>query len=183
MQDDKEPVKVNEKFIVVGYLDKGKKQLATSINPVVKIMKEGVITAQGTFYPFEEAHELYLQFLIEVSKENTLIAKNWEFVSFKIEREYGPKTIIADIIKNGNIEKGVTFDVTPNGVTDVMLSGYSKKLSANVVLTTFAKRNVCIILDIPQSVEDDIYNSSFAVKEETMEKVRLVRNIFIGKLN
>lgn len=87
--------------------------LTTSTNYVVRITKEDVITAQGSFYPFEEAHELYLHI--------------------------------------------------PDGKTDVIFSGYSRELDSKIVITTFARRNVCIILAIPQLVRADIYSSSIAL--------------------
>lgn len=164
---------LSEDLLVVGYLDIEKKELATSTNRVVKITKEGVITAKGTFYPFEEAHDLYLSFLIEANKENTLIATNWDYAQKSCENK-----IIADIARDGGVEKGITFDFTPNKKYNVMFSGYSKDLSANIVLTTFAKRNVCIIIAIPETVKSDIYRSSCGTEEETTEKVRVVKEIF-----
>lgn len=164
---------LNENLLVVGYLDREKEELATSTNRVVRVTKNGVITGNGTFYPFEEAHELYLHFLIEANKENTLIGINWGYANKLCKH-----TIIADIVMDGSIENGVIFDFTPGKKQRVMFDGYSKKLSANVVLTTFARRNVCIILDIPDDVKFDISSSSFALEEETMEKVRLVQKIF-----
>lgn len=140
---------------------------------MVKVTKNGVITEKGTFYPFEEAHELYLHFLIEVHKENTLVATNWEYTS-----KFCKSTIIADIIKDGTIEEGVAFDFIPSKKYNVMFAGYSKKLSSNIVLTTFARRNVCITLAIPEAVKSDIARSAFGLEEETMEKVRLVQGIF-----
>jgi len=160
---------LNEDLVVVGYLDVEKEAFATSTNRVVKITKKGVITARGTFYPFEEAHELYLSFLREINKENTLVATNWDYAT--------NSKIIADIVRDGSIEKGVIFDFTPSNRYNVMFFGYSMDLSANIVLTTFAKRNVCIIIAIPKTVKFDIYCSSFGTEEETMEKVRLVKEM------
>lgn len=160
-------------FLVVGYLDKRNKQLATSTNRVVRITDKGVMTAQGTFYPFEEAHELYLQFLIKANEPNTLIAFEWEYV-----KKLNKRKLIADIAENENVRKGVEFDFISDGVTSAMLSGYSNILSANVVLATFNKRNVCIRLAIPDSVEYDIYYSSFAVREESMERLEKVKELF-----
>jgi len=164
---------LSEDLLVVGYLDIEKEELATSTNRVVKITKNGVITAKGTFYPFEEAHKLYLSFLIEINKENTLVATNWDYAQKSCTNK-----IIADIIRDGSVEKGVTFDFTPSSRYNVMFSGYSMDLSANIVLTTFAKRNVCIKIAIPETVKSDIYHSSFGAKEETTEKVRLVKEIY-----
>lgn len=164
---------LSENLLVVGYLDRENQELATSANRVAKVTKDGVITAQGTFYPFEEAHGLYLNFLIEANKEDTLIALNWEHASKLCKHK-----ITADIIRDGKVEKGVTFDFIPSKKYNVMFAGYSKQLSSNVVLTTFARRNVCIIMAIPEEVKDNILHSSVASKEETIENVRVVQNIF-----
>lgn len=140
---------------VVGYLDKNKKELGTSTNRVVKIVEDGVLTVMGTFYPFKKAHKLYLNFLMEANKEDTVIATNWEY-SYQMDKG----TITADIIRNGNIEKNVTFDFIPRPEYSVAFLGYSKKLSCKVVLTTFDKRNVCMKIGIPDEVKFDIYRSS-----------------------
>lgn len=161
---------INGNFLVVGYLDKERRQLATSTNRVVRITEKGVMTAKGTFYPIEEAHELYLQFLIKANQPNTIIAFEWKYVSGSNDRK-----LVADIIEKGDVKKGVEFDFIPDGETSVILSGYSKDLSANVVLTTFNKRNVCIIFDMP---EEDIYDSSFAIYEESMERIKEIKKIF-----
>lgn len=167
---------LKENLFVVGYLDKEKKELATSSNRVVEVTKNGVITAKGTFYPFEEAHQLYLHFLIEVHKENTLIATNWKY-----KEKWGKRTIIADIIRNGKIEKGVSFDFIPKKNYNVTFAGYSSDLGSNVVITTFARRDVCIKLEIPKSVELDIFCSSLILPEEKQEKIGLIQNIFEEK--
>ena len=78
-------------LVVVGYLD-NTKNLARSTNSVVRITEKGVITAQGTFYPFEEAHPLYLNFLLKANEENTIIASYWKILDEKSH------TMIADII-------------------------------------------------------------------------------------
>lgn len=167
---------LSKDLLVVGYLNQEKQELATSTNRVVRVTKKGVITEKGTFYPFEEAHELYLQFLIEANQKNTLIATNWDYAN-----KSGKNRIIADVARNGRSKKGITFDFTLSKEYEVMFKGYSEELSANVVLTTFARRNVCIIIEIPDFVESDIYHSSFALEEETMKKVRLVQKIFAEK--
>ena len=164
---------LSDNLLVVGYLDVEKEELATSTNRVKRVTKDGVITAKGTFYPIEEAHELYLSFLIEANKEDTLVAINWEYAQKLCKHK-----IIADVVKDGNIERGVTFDFTPDKKYNVMFSGYSKDLSANIVLTTFARRNVCITLAIPDTVRADIAHSSFALQDETMQKVKSVKEIF-----
>lgn len=164
---------LSENLLVVGYLNTDKQELATSTNLVAKVTKDGVITAQGTFYPFEEAHDLYLHFLIEANKEDTLIAFNWEYKNKLCKR-----MITADIIRDGKVEEEVTFNFTPSKKYNVVFAGYSEQLSSNIVLTTFARRHVCITLAIPKEVKSDISRSRIASKEETMEKVRAVQNIF-----
>lgn len=164
---------LSENLLVVGYLDIEKRKLATSTNRVIKVTKDGVITEKGTFYPFEEAHDLYLHFLIEVHKENTLVATNWEYA-----KKLCKHTVTADVIRNGEIERGITFDFIPSKKYNVMFAGYSTELSSNIILTTFARRNVCITLAIPETVKFDIYRSSLAFEEETIEKVSLVQSIF-----
>lgn len=163
---------------VVGYFDKSQEVVATSTNYVVMITKEGVITSQGSFYPFEEAHNLYLQFLIYTNKKDALIGYNWDFA----DRESKEK-IVADIIDKGTIRKNVIFDFIPNEV-GVMLSGYSKDLSEDVVLSTFSRRNVgCLIIHgIADFVKADIYHSSFALLEESQERVKEVKKIFSNKV-
>lgn len=164
---------LSENLLIVGYLNREKEELATSTNRVVQVTKDGVITEKGTFYPFTEAHDLYLHFLIEVQKENTLIVTNWKYAN-----KLSKRTIIADVIRDGKIEEGITFDFTPNKKYNVMFAGYSKDLSSNVVLTTFARRNVCITIAIPDAVKFDIARSAWRLEEETMEKVRVVQSIF-----
>lgn len=163
---------------VVGYLDKSQKLEATSTNYIVMVTQEGVITAQGSFYPFEEAHPLYLQFLIYANKENTLIGYHWDFVD-----EESKEKIVADIIDEGTIREDVIFDFVPSE-SEVMLSGYSKELSRNVVLATFSRRNVgCLIIHgIADFVKADIYNSSFTLLEELQERVKEVKEIFKDKV-
>ncbi len=167
---------LSEDLLIVGYLGRRREELATSTNRVVKITKDGVITEKGTFYPFKEAHELYLHFLIEVQKENTLIAINWEYAN-----KLCKQTIIADVIRDDKIEEGVTFDFTPSKKYNVMFAGYSKDLSSNIVLTTFARRNVCMALGIPDVVKFDIARSAWELKKKTMKNVRAIQNIFAEK--
>lgn len=168
---------LNGNFLVVGYYNDGENELATSTNRVVKITDEGVITAQGTFYTFEEAHELYLQFLIKANQENTVIAFNWDYTS-----KFSKRKLIADIAEKENVKEGVVFDFIRDKGTPEMFFGYSKTLSANVVLSTFNKRNICIKLGIPKSVKSDICTSSFAFYDETMKRLEEVKRIFREKV-
>lgn len=136
------------------------------------------VTAQGSFYPFEEDHPLYLQFLIYANKENTLIGYHWDFVDGESKEK-----IVADIIDEGTIREDVIFDFVPSE-SEVMLSGYSKELSRNVVLATFSRRNVgCLTIHgIADFVKADIYNSSFTLLEELQEKITKVKEIFSNKV-
>ena len=165
---------LGEDLFVVGYFDQEKTDLATSTNRVMKVTKNGVVTEKGTFYPFQEAHNLYLSFLIEMHKGDALVATFWDYASKLCKNK-----IVADIIHDGNIEEGVIFDFIPDKKYDVMFVGYSKKLSSKVILTTFSRR-VCIALGIHKGVKSDIYHTSITTEEETMEKVRQVQSIFAG---
>ena len=167
---------IDDDLLIVGYLDKENEELATSTNKVAKVTKKGVITAKGTFYPFEEAHDLYLHFLIKAQNENVVLARSWDYAV------KGQKThIVADIERDGVLEKGIVFDFEPMRKYNVMFAGYSHALKSNVLLSTFDKRGVCIFLKIPDSVYSDILKSSIASEEETTEKVAKVRELFVQK--
>ncbi len=164
--------KLNQNTLVIGYLDRDRDEFTTSNNYVVKVTKKGVITENGSFFPFEEAHELYLEFLIEANKDNTVIATNWAYAN-----EMHDSRITADIIGNDGVKNNVTFDFTPNENQKVMLAGYSRELSSNVVITTFNKKNATL-KNVTRTMASEIYNSSIAFKEETNEKVKEVQRIF-----
>ena len=161
-----------EQLKVVGYYDNGE-EITPSTNYVVLITRDGVITAQGSFYPFEEAHELYLQFLIKANKKNTVIARRWQIVDEK------KGLILADIIRNGKLEEEVEFDFTPDKKRNVMFFGTSKKLDAKVVLATFSRRDAgCLILaGVIDIVKADIKKSSFASGEMSQKRVKKVKKI------
>lgn len=163
------------KFFIVGYyLNKNKREIATSTNCVVWITKDGVITEKGSFYPFEEAHALYLQFLIKAAKKNTVVARRWEFIE-----DSSNQKIIADIVKPDKVKEKIIFDFIPKE-KDIMLSGYSEILKKKVVLTTFSKRQDCIIIDYP---EEEIYKTSFALPKQSKQWVQKVKNIFEKKIS
>lgn len=164
----------NSDFVVMGYLDKNT-NLARSTNLVMRVTKEGVITAQGTFYPFEEAHPLYLKFLLQANKPNTIIASHWEILDEKSH------TMIANIETSDGIKNNITFDFIPDKKTKVMFSGYSHKLSANVVLSSFRRRGYCVILSIPETVLSDIATSSIILQDDLMKRVRKVEKLFEEK--
>lgn len=168
----KEDLKGN--FLVVGEYEG---ELATSTNKVVKIRRDGVITAQGTFYPFEEANQVYIQFLIDVNKENVIIAQWWEII--------GHNKIFANIIlKNGADEvfiKHCKFDFKPyKNITGVEVSGYSKELEADVVLNPFREGDYCMALQIPNSIKQKIWkgrrDSVFNI--ELINRIKKVKMIF-----
>ena len=123
---------------VVGYF-KETTELYISTNFVVKITHKGIFTAKGTFYPFEDAHDLYLSFLIEVNKPNTIFAYNWNYAS--------------------------------------SLSKSKITLNSNVVFAPFYRRNICVILGIPDYIKRDIYSSSFFILEEKHKKVKQLKKL------
>lgn len=157
---------------VVGYYD-NTDEIAKSENYVVLITKDGVITTQGSFYPFEEAHELYLQFLIKANKKNTIIARRWQIV----DEQKG--FLLADIIRNGKVEEAVMFDFTPDKKRNVMFFGTSEKLDAKVVLASFSRRDAgCLILaGATDIVKSDIKKSSFSSEEMSQKRVKKVKKI------
>lgn len=158
-------------LLVVGYLDKENKVLATSTNRIVKVTKKGVITSKGTFYPFEEAHDLYLSFLILSQNKDFLIATNWKLID---------NTMTANILRKDTekIEKDVVFDFTPSKSYNILFTGDSKILSSKILLSPFSKRDTpCLtIFGVPDDIQLDIYRSSFALEEETVKKLELLNN-------
>lgn len=168
---------LNADLVVMGYLDKTT-DLAHSTNSVLRITKKGVITAQGTFYPFEEAHPLYLNFLLKANKDNTIIASYWKILDYK------NNTMIADILTKDGLKKEVTFDFIPNEKSPIMFFGHSNKLSADVVISTFRRKDYCIIIDIPDEVIADIYNTSIVIFQDDFIKiVDEVKKLFSKKFN
>lgn len=170
--------KLNERLLVIGYLEGGKRELASSSNYVVKITEDGVITAKGTFYPFEEAHEVYLQFLIEANKENVILASRWKWISKNI------KNIMEANIIDGNIRiDKQKFDFIPKKTfSGVILTGYSTMLRKNIVLSPFTEGDYCLTLGIPQKVKNNIYNSSFEYEEESEERLEIVKGLFNDRI-
>lgn len=189
---------LSKKLIVVGYYGE-EKELATSQHIVVNVTKKGIITAQGSFYPFEEANALYLQFLIEISKPNTIVATYWDYAEDDdkyVKDKNNPKILIgtkwgeverknyrliANIMRNGTKEMDITFDFKKNENDPLMLRGYSKELSSNVVLCTFQKRSFCIIIGIPKNVENDILKSTLVPRNEKEKIIKEFRKIYFSK--
>lgn len=163
-------------FVVVGYLD-NTKTLATSTNSVIRVTKEGVITAQGSFYPFKEAHPLYLNFLLKANQDNTVIATFWKILDEK------SNTMIADITTTESTKERVTFDFVKSNKSNIMFYGYSKQLSANVVICTFRRDGYCTKISIPDVVESDVYNSSIILEDELINLLELIKNLFTKKFS
>lgn len=165
-------------FVVVSYLD-NTKELATSTNSVIRITKEGVITAQGSFYPFKSAHPLYLKFLLKANKNNTIIASYWDFEILD-ETSF---TMIADILTPDGIKKEVSFDFIPDKNSTLMFSGHSNELSADVVLCTFRRKGYCSIIGIPDVVIYDVYNSSIIFEDDHIKLLKEINQLFNKKFN
>lgn len=163
-------------FVVMGYLDKTT-DLAHSTNSVIRITKRGVITAQGTFYPFKEAHPLYLNFLLKANKDNTIIASYWKILDSKTN------TMIANIITTEGTMEKVTFDFIPDNKSRIMFFGHSNQLSADVVLCTFRRNGYCTILGIPEAVTSDIARSRIILKEDLSKILEQIKTLFIKKFN
>ena len=160
-------------LVVVGFMKDSYPDLAESSNNIVKVTDEGVITARGSFYPLEEAHALYINFLVNANIENNVIAFAWEL-------KRGRMT--ADIIRNGNLKKNVTFDFKPYQWNRMDI-GYSDELKSDVVLSSFSRRGVCIKLAIPFEVKIEMRrNAEFAVESQKTEYIDLVRE-FINQKN
>lgn len=146
-------------FVVVGYLD-NTKELAHSTNSIIRITDEGVITSKGSFYPFKEAHPLYLKFLLKANSDNTMIA---------------------DLITNEGTKKDVVFDFIPNKKSNLMFLGHSKHLCSYIVLCTFRRKGYCSILGIPDAVKSDVSNSSIILLDELTSILTKLNQLFIKK--
>ena len=163
-------------LIVVGYMKDSVGEgyypdLATSTNYVVEVTKKGVITSKGSFYPFEEAHALYIMFLdiLNSQHENYVVANRWKLL--------GRSRMIADIVKNGEICKDVKFDFDSD-YKNITLCGFSEQLDATVVVSTFSRRElVCATFHIPYSIKDDIKeNAEFAFESKKREYIERIRS-------
>lgn len=166
-----DPCILNEQLLVVGYMDDNFIDLAKSSSYVKQITPDGVYTANGTFYSFYTAHEMYLQFLIDANKPNTFIAYQWDFAS-KDE-----KWIVATF-HDGNLKKELLFDFVPTSKTKALLTGYSPKLNANIVLSSFSRKHVfCPKLFISDIVKDDIKRSSYTTADECLTRLNQVHSL------
>jgi len=162
---DKE--QLTDDLVVVGFMKDSYPELAMSTNHVVKVTEKGVITAKGSFYPFAEAHALYINFLNNANTTNVVIAFNW-----KLKRH----TMTADIIRDGKVTTDVTFDFDPyhDNMNDI---GYSDKLKSDVVVSAFSRRGVCMKLGIPDDVKHDMrMNADFADESEKVQYIDRVRS-------
>lgn len=130
---------------------------------VSRITHLGVVTNNGVFYPFDEAHPLYLRFLLEA--KGHIVATNWEMRKNKV---------LADIEYGQEKRKDVTFDFVSDDKSDVVFKGYSPELDSVVVFNTFARRDVYNKFGLPKRVEADIYISSFV---DDVEKTKLLKLI------
>lgn len=170
---NKQSISNQDDLVVMGYLHNKKDVLASSTNKVVKVIKEGVITGQGTLYPFTEAHNLYLHFLLLVNNPNVVIANRWEILN--------NNQMIANLVYNIGVEvvqKDVVFSFKPNMETSVLLSGYSESLKSKVVLSPFNVRHQCLLLGVRDDVLNNIWKGSFATKDETTQKVKSIQRTF-----
>ncbi len=163
-------------MVVTGYLNYSS-NLVHSTNSVVRITKRGVITAKGTFYPFKDAHPLYLKFLLEVNRVNTISASHW-----KILDEASHKIVANIMTKEGMKENAVfDFDSYSDLNVEVMFSGYSTSLSSNVVLSTFSRKEN-YSLTTKETVASDIYASSFISNEEHTKLLERFQRLFLRKI-
>lgn len=170
---------LTDNLVVVGYMkdsiDNIYPDLATSSNYVVEVTKRGVITAKGSFYPFEEAHALYIIFLglLNEQEGNVVVASHWELLS--------KNRMKADIVKNGEVCKDVTFDFDSE-YENITISGFSEELNANIIISPFSRRELfCAALHIPYTIKDTIKgNAEFAIESEKTECINRVRNFING---
>lgn len=184
---------IREDLVTMGYYGE-EGGLATSEHSVIEITSKGVITSSGRFYPFKEAHPVYLQFLAEVNKqENCFIAYRWKPIEPERriligeggktrEEELNSKLFCANIYnKKNQIQKTqVTFDYTSDQKTEVMLGGYSKELASKVVLSTFSPK-MCLKLGIPKSVEEQMQQTSVITRKELKAKIHEIEALFPEK--
>ena len=162
----------NEELVVVGYINNQYEDFARSTNPVSLITRNCVVTKKGTVYPFNEAHNLYVQFLLLASRDNTVIANRWA--------KLDDNKMIANIVyqsPNFKVENDVTFDFIPDDFNSGILSGYSKQLNSNIVLSPFNVRNQCLLLGVRDDVRDLIIKGSSVAPEMMEKRVSLIKKI------
>lgn len=163
--------KIEGDFLVVGEYED---ELATSTNKVVKITETGVITAKGTYYPFNQANGIYLEFLIQCNKKNAIIIKSWEWI--------GKNEIIANIENKNNDNMTLKCDFTPylNNL-GIEVAGSSITLKTTVVVNPFREGNYCSKLSIPQNIKRKIWAGRSYVGKN--DKLKEIRNIYRNNIN
>ena len=166
------PNALKQELLVVGHMkDEDNRELWTSTNRVVEITSSGVVTAQGTIYPFKEAHALYLQFLIEINKPNTVHAFLWDYASPAKNR------ITADIEVFGYEKSNVSFDCKIDEKLKSFPCAYSTELKSNVVFSPFSRRNFCIRIGIPAEIISATYKTAKLTDEEYRAKKKQIKAI------
>lgn len=166
------PNALKQELLVVGHMkDDDNREIWTSTNKVVEVTSNGVVTAQGTIYPFKEAHGLYLQFLIEINEPNTVHAYLWDYASPAKDR------VIADIEVFGYNKPGVSFDCRIDEKSKTIPCAYSNELKSNVVFSPFSKRNFCIRISIPDEIVSATYKTAKLTDEEFKVKMKKIKAI------
>lgn len=142
----------------------------TSVHHVEKVTKKGVYTASGRYYPFKNAHPLYLKFLCEIILKSSIIASRWERIDIE------DNIYIADIeYPNGEIVKDVVFDFKSD-VTN--FKGVSNVLGNTVVFNTFDRREFSGDGIIKDYFPCEISNFAFDLADEKPELVKGINKIF-----
>lgn len=108
--------------------------LLCSIKRVVYINRHGVLTSDLTFYPFKEAHSLYLKFLHEANKPNRITAYNWTMPNSDCK-------IKADIIIDGNLERNVSLKWTTLSKNIGQINMYSTEYKKTIVFSRFDQKD------------------------------------------
>lgn len=166
---------LKENLIVVGTCrdEQYSREFWTSSNRVVKVTSKGVLTAQGTFYPFKEAHRIYLKFLVESNNGDPIFAYKWEYLDEQKTR------VIANIVTTTGTEiNKVKFDFDSVEKEKLPISGFSEKLNSKVVFSSFDKDGFCIRFEIPEDVKDSIYRTIKIEKKELKGLLRSLKRIF-----
>lgn len=151
---------VPNQFYIVGYRRDKYSILAPKVirssDSIIKVKKNGVIAKSGTFYPFDEAHLLYLKFLIDIREENIIVATNWKFSKkdFSMTANISTRDLEIKVYD-------VTFDFIPDESIDILYKGYSEKLQSTIILSPFDKKDVETDVVTSKMIAADIYNTSF----------------------
>ena len=167
------PNALKQDLLVVGHIKdiEENRELWTSTNRVVEVTSFGVVTAQGTVYPFKEAHALYLQFLIEINKPNTVHAFLLDYAS------PAKNKITADIEVFGYEKSNVTFDCKIDEKLKSFPCAYSNELKSRVVFSPFSRRNFCIRIGIPEEIISATYTTAKLTEEEYQAMKKQIKTI------